>query len=60
MLKVKISMCDQDKQVTRTFSTEKPVTMSDQDKFIKACVSKVLEDFDTSPKKIKIVCSMEM
>lgn len=60
MLKVKISMCDQDKQVTRTFSTERPVTMSDEDSFIKECVSKVLEDFDTAPKKIKVIASLEM
>lgn len=59
-LKVKITMCDEDKVVTRTFVTEKAVTMSDDDAFIKECVNTVFEDFDQSPKKIKVVATLEM
>ena len=60
MLKVKITMSTEDKTVSRTFTTENPVVMSDEDAFINASVSKVLEDFDKAPKKIKVVATLVM
>ncbi len=60
MIKIKVAIRTKEKSVTRVFSTERTVVLSEDDGFIKDCVSEVLKDFDTTPDKIKVSAALDL
>ena len=60
MIKFSITLKSEDKSLTRTFKTDAPVLLSEDDSHIKEGLEATLKDFHEVPEKITVKATLEL